>query len=123
MQLANSQQQLQAMQQQLQALQLAMQQRQDIEQVKQDNETKRELMRQTVKAHNIEKIAETKIHDTAQRGIASQNVEEIRALTQLLLKHIDTAQLEREIAARNAEQYSQENYALQDIKRDSRIGM
>ena len=115
MQLAQSQQQLQVLQQQLEEMQLAMQQRQDIEQVKQDAETKRELMRQTAKAHNTMVNAETKAHDVATRAITAQNVEEIKAVAAMLMKHMDTTELEAEIQKRNTEQYQHEAQTYQAI--------
>ena len=71
MQLKQGQAQVQQLQQQLQAMQLAMKQRQDIEQVKQDAETKRELMRQTSKAHNTQTMAEVRVNDVNTRAITS----------------------------------------------------
>jgi Phage P22-like portal protein len=115
MQLAQGKQQVDQLQQQVQAMQMAMKQRQDIEQVKQDNETKRELLRQTAKAHNTETMAEVKVNDQNTRAITSQNKIEIEAITDLLLHHMDTARLEKEIKARNAEQYAAMNTAAQDI--------
>jgi len=92
--------QVQQLTQQMQAMQLAMKQRQDIEQVKQDNETKRELMRQTAKAHDIEMrdaerkyVAELNVHSKAQESsLKSQTqleVEHIKAQVALLLAQID----------------------------------
>ena len=101
--------------QQMQAMQLAMKQRADIEQVKQQAETQRELMRQTAKAHNTETMAEVKVHDQNTRAITGQNKIEIEAITDLLLQHMDTARLEREIQARNAEQYAAIESADQSI--------
>jgi len=115
MQLKMSQAQVQQMQQQIQQLQMAIKQRQDIEQVKQDNETKRELLRQTSKAHNTETMAEVKVHDQNTRAITSQNKVEIEAIMELLLHHMDTARLEKEIAARNAEQTAYGQAAIADI--------
>ena len=97
--------QAQQAQQQMQAMQLAMKQRQDIEQVKQQAETQRELMRQTAKAHNTELMAEARVHDINTKAITSQNKSEIEAISDLLLHHMDTARLEKEIAMRNREQY------------------
>jgi len=54
MQILQAKQQVQQMQQQMQAMQVMMQQRGDIEQVKQDAETKRVLMKETNRAHEIE---------------------------------------------------------------------
>ena len=115
MQLKASQAQVQQMQQQIQQMQIAMQQRQDIEQVKQDNENKRKLMDVTARAHNTETMAEVKVHDQNTRAITSQNKVEIESIMELLLHHMDTGRLEKEIAARNAEQYSYANQAVQDI--------
>ena len=95
--------QVQQMQQQMQAMQLAMKQRQDIEQVKQDSETKRELMRVTAKAHDIELrdaerkyVAELNVHGKAQEAdLKSQTqleVEHIKAQVAMILAQIDAQQ-------------------------------
>jgi hypothetical protein len=97
--------QVQQMQQQMQAMQLAMKQRSDIEGVKQQAETQRELMRQTAKAHNTELMAQARVHDVNTKAITSQNRSEIEAISDLLLHHMDTSRLEREIQMRNREQY------------------
>jgi len=116
MQLAMSQQQLQQMQQQVQQLQMTIKQRSDIEGVKQQAETQRELMRQTAKAHNTESMLEAKVHDVNMRAVSSQNKTEIESIMELLLHHMDTARLEKEIAARNAEQYQYANQSVQSIQ-------
>ena len=54
MQLKANQAQMQQMTQEIQRLHIMIQERQDMEQVKQDNMTKRELMKVTAKAHEIE---------------------------------------------------------------------
>jgi len=115
MQLAQSQQQMQQMQQQLQQMQMVIKQRQDIEQVKQDNENKRELMRQTAKAHNTETMAEVKVNDQNTRAVTSQNKMEIEAIMELLLHHMDTNRLNQEIAKRDIEQQQAMQFAAQDI--------
>jgi hypothetical protein len=112
MQLAMSQKQMQEMAQQLQNLQMVIKQRQDIESVKQEAETKRELIRQTAKAHNTESTLEARVHDVNMRAVTSQNKTEIESIMELLLHHMDTARLEREIRARNAEQYK---YASESV--------
>ena len=100
MQLAQSQQQMQQMQQQMQQMQMMIKQRQDIEQVKQDNETKRELMRQTAKAHDIEMSNETKRRDVNAKVAMKERdtdkitatqlqIEEIKGQFALLLANID----------------------------------
>lgn len=56
-------------------------------------------------ADNRAKIAsDTKTHDVEARALTAQNVAEIHGIVQLLVKHIDTKQLEKELEARNAEQ-------------------
>jgi hypothetical protein len=115
MQLAQSKQMMDQMQQQIQMLQMTIKQRQDIESVKQDAETKRELMRQTAKAHNTETMAEVKVNDQNTRAVTSQNKTEIEALVQLLLHNMDTARLEAEIRRRDREQAGYAAFAAQDI--------
>jgi hypothetical protein len=119
MQLAQGKQQVDQLNQQVQAMQMAIKQRQDIEQVKQDNETKRELLRQTAKAHNTETMAEVKVNDQNTRAITSQNKTEIDAIVQLLLHHMDTGRLQQEIEKRNADQYEAMQIAAQDIESGS----
>jgi hypothetical protein len=116
MQIKQAEAQNQQLQQQLQAMQMAMKQRQDIEQVKQDNETKRELMRQTAKAHNTETMAEVKVNDQNTRAITSQNKVEIEAIVEMLLHHMDTNRLNLEIDRRNAEQNQAMYQATTDIE-------
>ena len=101
--------------QQMEKMGLAMKQRADIEQVKQDNETKRELLRQTAKAHNTETMAEVKVHDQNTRAVTSQNKMEIEAIMELLLHHMDTNRLNMEIDRRNAEQQQAMRTANADI--------
>jgi hypothetical protein len=110
------QDQLQKSQQQIEQMTMAIKQRQDIEQVKQDSETKRELLRQTAKAHNTETMAEVKVHDQNTRAVTSQNKVEIEAIMELLLHHMDTARLEKEIASRDREQESAMSTANLDIE-------
>jgi len=115
MQIMAAKKQVQDMQQQMQAMQTLIKQRGDIEQVKQDSETKRELLRQTAKAHNTETMAEVKVNDQNTRAITSQNKVEIEAITDLLLHHMGTARLNAEIDRRNAEQQGAMRFAEQDI--------
>jgi len=115
MQLAQSKAQVQQLQQQMQQLQMMIKQRQDIEQVKQDNETKRELMRETTKAHVADRGLEARVHDVNTKAVTSQNKTEIESIMELLLHHMDTSRLEREIAMRNVEQQTSENAAVQSI--------
>ena len=115
MQLAQAKKQVADMQQQMEAMQMMIKQRQDIEQVKQDNENKRALLNATAKAHNTETMAEVKVNDANTRAITSQNKIEIEAITDLLLHHMDTGRLEREIEMRNKEQYEYARTATEDI--------
>jgi hypothetical protein len=102
MQLAQSQAQMQQMAQEIQQLQMMIKQRQDIEQVKQDNETKRELMKQTAKAHDIEMSNETKRRDVDMKVMGKEQdtklmtdtmieIENIKGQFALLLANIDAA--------------------------------
>lgn len=104
MQIKGLQQQLQQSQQVIQQLQVEQKFKFALEDKKQEGETKRALMKATSDAHDTEVIRLSKEHDVEARAITSQNVAEINGIVQLLVKHIDTSQLERELAARNAEQ-------------------
>jgi hypothetical protein len=116
MQLKQAQAQVQQMQQEMQGMQMAMKYRSDVEQVKQDSETKRELMRQTSRAHNTETMAEVKVNDQNTRAITSQNKVEIEAIVDLLLHNMDTNRLNLEIDRRNAEQARSMGQAVADIE-------
>lgn len=105
MQLAASQQQIQQMAQQIQSLQMVIKSRQDVEAVRQTGENQRAVIG-----------AEVKLHDQNTRSITSQNKTEIDALVKLILANMDSNQLEREIAARNREQYAYTNQAQQAIQ-------
>lgn len=65
-----------------------------LEQLKQDSENKREFMRTNAMITDKREERMYKQHDTETRALTAQNVEELRGLVQLLLKHIDTRQLE-----------------------------
>ena len=105
----------QQMQQALEKFQVERKQRMDIESVKQEAETKRELLRQTGKAFNVETMAEVRVNDQNTRSITSQNKMEIEAIVQLLLHNMDTARLNQEIERRNAEQRAAMQFAAQDV--------
>jgi len=102
MQLKQSQAQLQQMQQQMQQMQMMIKQRQDIEQVKQDAETKRVIIKETNRAHDIElKNAErhkemelkveTTAHDTVLKTQTQLEIERMKAEVALMLAHLDKA--------------------------------
>ena len=116
MQLAQQKQIIEQMQQQMQAMGLDIKYKQGVEQIKQEGETKRELMRQTSKAHNTETIAEVKVNDQNTRAITSQNKVEIEAIMQLLLHNMDTERLNAEIDRRNREQAQAMQFAAMDIE-------
>ena len=76
-------------------------------------------MRETTKAHIADKTAETRVHDVNTKATTSQNKMEIEAIMELLLHHMDTKRLEREIAMRNEEQKANESAATESIKDNS----
>jgi hypothetical protein len=112
MQLANSQQQMQAMAQQIQQLQMMIKNRQDVEAVRQTGEDRRAVL-----------AAEVKMRDQNTRSLTSQNKTEIDALMKLILGHMDTARLEAEIAARNQDQYGVMTQATQAIEDNMQLMM
>jgi Phage P22-like portal protein len=102
MQLKQNQAQMQQMQQQMQQMQMMIKQRQDIEQVKQDAETKRVIIKETNRAHDIElKNAErhrdmelrteTTAHDTVLKTQTQLEIERMKAEVALMLAHLDKA--------------------------------
>jgi hypothetical protein len=80
---------IQQLQQQLEQLQMVIKQRQDIEGVKQEAETKRELMRQTTKAHDTEMRVETQAHDTIIKTETQKEIETMKAQLALILAQIN----------------------------------
>jgi hypothetical protein len=116
MQIKSLQQKLDQATQALQQAGLEIKYRANIEKMKQDGEDKRELMRSTTKAHDIEKIAATKQHDTEVRAITAQNVAEIGGIVDLLLKHIDTQHLEKELEMRNKELTQKSNESAETLQ-------
>lgn len=110
-----SQEQVKQLQQQLESMQLLIKSRADVEQMKQEGETKRKLMDVTSRAHNTETMAEVKVNDQNTRAITSQNKTEIDAIVQMLLHHMDTGRLVKEIEMRNKEQAQYAQEAASDI--------
>ena len=92
MKLKQGQAQVQALTQQLQQMQLMVKQRQDIEGVKQEAETKRELMRQTTKAHDTEMRVQTTAQDTVVKTQTQIEVEQLKAQVAILLAKMDHQQ-------------------------------
>jgi len=104
MQLAQAQKQVKDMQQQMQAMQMAMKQRSDIEQVKQDSETKRTLIKETNRAHEIElrdqerhadmKLrTDTQAHDTVLKTQTQLEIERMKAEVAIMLAELDRRSL------------------------------
>lgn len=113
MQLAQAQKQVKDMQQQMQAMQMAMKQRQDIEQVKQDSETKRLLIKETNRAHQIELEdaskrfdtqlrTDTQAHDTVLKTQTQLEVERMKAEIAIMLAELDKRAL-KEASAETTE--------------------
>jgi hypothetical protein len=113
MQLAQAQKQVKDMQQQMQAMQMAMKQRQDIEQVKQDSETKRLLIKETNRAHQIELEdaskrfdtqlrTDTQAHDTVVKTQTQLEVERMKAEIAIMLAELDKRAL-RDASAETTE--------------------
>ena len=107
MQLAQAQKQVKDMQQQMQAMQMQMKQRSDIEQVKQDAETKRVLIKETNRAHEIElrdahdhanmkMKVDAQAHDTVLKTQTQIQIEQMKAEIAVRLAAMD------KLAAREA---------------------
>jgi hypothetical protein len=103
MKLKQQDQQIQQLNQQLQAAGMEIKTRQSIKQMEEDGETKREMLRQTTKAHDIESRNQTLIkveqmeneawmHDVQMKVSSAQNVAEIKATVELLLHHLSAKQ-------------------------------
>ena len=113
MQLAQAQKQVKDMQQQMQAMQMAMKQRSDIEQVKQDAETKRTLLKETNRAHEIElrdqerhtdmrMKVDAQAHDTVLKTQTQLEIERMKAEIAIMLAEIDKRAL-RDASAETTE--------------------
>jgi hypothetical protein len=100
MKLKQGQATIQQMQQQIQQLQMMIKQRQDIEGVKQEAETKRELMRQTTKAHDTEMRVQTTVQDTIVKTETQKEIEQMKAQLALVLARMNmTSEKEAEAEA------------------------
>ena len=88
MQLKNAQAQLQKMSQEMQQMQMVIEQRQDIEQVKQDAETKRTLIKETNRAHDLELRDQERHADMQMRTDAQAHDTVLKTQTQLEVEHI-----------------------------------
>lgn len=115
MRLMQAEKKLADMQQLVAALQLEKQYRGDIEAIKQEGETKRKLMDVTSRAYNTDTINEARVNQQILAATASQDKTEIDAITKLLLKRMDTAELRQVIAEKDAEQDQVADMAAQDV--------
>ena len=89
MKLKQDQATIQQLQQQLQQMQMVIKQRQDIEGVKQEAETKRELMRQTAKAHDTEMRDNTKLQEANIKTDTQVEIEQMKAQLALILARMN----------------------------------
>ena len=100
MQLKQSQATIQQLQQQLQGMQLMLKNRADVEQLKQDAETKRTLIKETNKAHDIELRdqerhrdmvlrTDTQAHDTVVKTQTQMEIERMKADLAIYLAQLD----------------------------------
>jgi hypothetical protein len=92
MQLAQAQAQVQQMQQAIQQLQLDLQFNKSVTQVKEDGATKRELMKQTAKTHDVELKDAERRHDTITKSDTQIEVEQLKAQVAILLARMDHEQ-------------------------------
>ena len=92
MQLANNKQQMQQMQQVIQQLQLDIKHNSTVKQMQEEAETKRELMRQTTKAHDTEMRDTTKQTDTVINNQTKIEIEQLKAQVAILLAGMDRHQ-------------------------------
>jgi hypothetical protein len=113
MQLKANQAQMQQMQQAIQQMQMMIKTRQDVEQVKQDAETKRTLIKETNRAHDIELRNEerhkdmelrtsTTAHDTVLKTQTQLEIERMKGEIALMLADLDRRAL-REASAETTE--------------------
>ena len=100
MQLAQSKQTIDKLQQELQAMQLMLKNRSDVEQLKQDAETKRVLIKETNRAHEIELTdqkhhrdmvlrTDTQAHDTVIKTQTQMEIERMKADLAVYLAQLD----------------------------------
>jgi hypothetical protein len=113
--------QIQQLQQQLQQAGMLIKSRQDVEQIRQEGETKRKLMDVTVRAHDVERRAETELrdaelkthttaHDTVLKTQTDKEVQGMKNRNAVLIEQIKGAfaLALAKIDAENADQASEE---------------
>ena len=100
MQLKQSQATIQQLQQQIQSMQLLLKNRADVEQLRQDAETKRTLIKETNRAHEIELNdqerhrdmvlkTDTQAHDTVIKTQTQLEIEKMKAELAVYLAHLN----------------------------------
>jgi hypothetical protein len=92
-QIKQFQQQIQQLGQQLQAAHVLLKNRADIEGMREAAGTHRETIKQNAETMRKQLENETWVHEIATKATTAQNVEELKGIVQLLLKHIDTRQI------------------------------
>ena len=113
MQLKQSQDTIQKLQQQIQGMELMLKNRSDVEQMKQEAETKRVLIKETNRAHEIELKdqerhrdmvlkTDTQAHDTVVKTQTQMEIEKMKADLAVYLAHLDRL-TEREAKAEAVE--------------------
>ena len=90
MQLKQNQMQMQQMQQAIQQMQMIIKSRQDVEQVKQEAETKRTLIKETNRAHEMELRDAERRYDTDTRTSTQAHDTVIKTQTQLEIERMKT---------------------------------
>lgn len=81
---------------QIQGLTQELKNKQSIEAMRQDGETRRTLIQATAKAHETEQTQASWRHEVETKAVTAHNIEEIKGVVQLLVKHIDRiGELER----------------------------
>lgn len=98
------QMQLQQAGQAIEQMQTELKYRTSIEQMRQDGATRRTLMQETGSAHDVEQRNLSLQHSVESKAVSAQNIAEIDGLVQLLIHHLDTKRLEKQIAAKDAQQ-------------------
>jgi hypothetical protein len=114
MQLKQNQAQMQEMQQQMQQMQMMIKQRQDIEQVKQDSETKRVLIKETNRAHQVELTNAERLQEMQMRMEASAHEVVIKTETQ---KEIERMKVEVALMLASLDKASAHATSLETIER------
>jgi hypothetical protein len=115
MKLMQAEKQIADMQQMIAAMQLEKQYRGDVEAIRQEGETKRKLMDVTSRAYNTDTINEAKVNQQILATKTSQDKAELDAITKMLLKRMDTSQLQQAIREKDMEQAQVASFAEREV--------